>query len=123
MNNPAKTPALPAANKKCSVSFSLRTGAESFCTGTKSFCTGTESLRTGTKSLRTGTESLRTGTKSLRTGTKSFRTGTQTKRTVTFFVCCAPSYQSIPPKKVRHSAHNTYHSPFIHFKIEKLCVN
>jgi hypothetical protein len=29
MNNPAKIPALPAANKKCSVSFSLRTGAES----------------------------------------------------------------------------------------------
>jgi RND superfamily putative drug exporter len=115
MNNPAKIPALPATNKKIHVYISLRTGAESFCTGTKSFCTGTESLRTGTKSLRTGTEglrtgteSLRTGTKSLRTGTKSFRTGTQTKRTVTFFVCCMPSYQSIPPKKVRHNAHNTY---------------
>jgi hypothetical protein len=79
MNNPAKIPALPAANKKCYVYFSLRYVA-------KSFRYVAEGLRYVAKSFRYVAESLRYVAKSFCYAAKSLRYVAQTKIHVPFFV-------------------------------------
>jgi hypothetical protein len=106
MNNPTKTPALPAANKKIHVYFSFRYVAKSFCYVAegfryvaKSFRYVAESFRYAAKSFCYVAESFRYAAKSFCYVAESFRYVAQTKIHVTFFVCRVPLYQSIPPQK------------------------
>jgi hypothetical protein len=54
MNKLAEKAVFPVANKNCSGSFSLRTGAKDFCTGAKTLCTGAQVFCTGAQTKRTG---------------------------------------------------------------------